>query len=74
MGGGGQSDSNIKMSGCVCWGSENEPILKDALGEKNIPILKGSSAYFIPILGCNIKLKCMIPEGHSQSIIFGLFW
>ena len=24
---------------------------------KNIPILKGSSAHFIPIIWCNIKLK-----------------
>ena len=28
--GGGGGDSNIKMPGCVCWGSENVPILKDA--------------------------------------------
>ena len=25
-------DSSIKMPECVCWGFENEPILKDALG------------------------------------------
>ena len=47
--GGGGGNSSIKMPGCVCWGSENVPILKDALGRKNIPILKGSSAYFILI-------------------------
>ena len=66
------SDSSINMPGCVCWGSENVPTLKDALGKKtkNIPILKGSSTYFIPILWCNIKLKCIIPKVHSQSIIF----
>ena len=69
-GGGGGVDSSIKMPGCVCWVSENVPILKDPLGKKNIPILNGSSAYFIPILWCNIKLKCIIPKGHSQSIIF----
>ena len=48
-GGGGGS---VKMPGCVCWGSENVPILKYVLVKKNIPILKGSSAYFIPILWC----------------------
>ena len=36
-----------EMPGCVCWGSENVPILKDAVGQKNIPILKGSSAHFL---------------------------
>ena len=37
------------------WGVENVPIMKDAFGQKNIPILKGSSVYFIPILYCIIK-------------------
>ena len=72
-GGGGGGDSSIKMPGCVCWGSQNVPILKGALGKKkniDLPILKGSSAYFIPILWCNIKLKYIIPKGHLQSIIF----
>ena len=55
-------DSSIKMPGYVCWGSENVPILNDALGKNKIPILKGSSAYFIPILWCNIKAKMY----HSQ--------
>ena len=64
-GGRGGDDSSIKMTECVCWGSENVPILKDALGENNLPILKGSSTYFIPILWCNIKLKCIIPKSHS---------
>ena len=35
--GGGGGDSNIKMHGCVCWGSENVPILRDALGNKTYP-------------------------------------
>ena len=58
-----------KMPRFVCWGSEIVHILKDALGKKNIPILRGSSAYFIPILWCNIRLKCIIPKCHLQSII-----
>ena len=33
-------------------------------------VLKGSSAYFIPILWCNVTLKCIIPKGHSRSVIF----
>ena len=57
-------DSGIKMPGCVCWGSENVPIMKDALGQKNIPILKGSLAHLIPILWCNIKLKFIIHKGN----------
>ena len=49
--GGGGGTASLKVGpGCVCWGSENVPILKDASGRKNIPILKGSPAYFIPIL------------------------
>ena len=31
-------DSSIKMPGCVCWGSANIPILKDALGKKHTHI------------------------------------
>ena len=27
-------DSSMEMPGCVCWGSENVPILKDALDKK----------------------------------------
>ena len=38
-------DSSIKMPRCVCWGSENVPVLKDALSKKNIPILKGFFTY-----------------------------
>ena len=34
-------DSNKKMPGCVCWGYENIPILKEALGKKKQRILKG---------------------------------
>ena len=58
------------MSGCVYWGSENIPIMKDALGKKNIPISKVSSSEIITILWCNIKLvklKCIIHKGYSQS-------
>ena len=49
----------------MCWGSENIPIMKDALGKKNIPILKGSSAHFMPILWNNIELECIIHNSHS---------
>ena len=48
---GGGVDLNIKIPGCVCWGSENVPILKDALGKKNIPILKGSLHTSYPYYG-----------------------
>ena len=34
--GGGGDDSSIEMPGCVCWGSENAPILKDASGKKKL--------------------------------------
>ena len=36
-GGGGRGKlqyENARMCVCVCWGSENVPILKDALGKK----------------------------------------
>ena len=48
-GGGGEATPVKEMPACVCWGSENVPILKDALDKKKkkMPILKGSSAYFI---------------------------
>ena len=48
--GGGGGGSSIKMPGFVYWGSENVPILKDVLGKNYIAILKGSSAYVVPIL------------------------
>ena len=35
--GGGGGDSSIKMPRCVCWGSKDVPILKDALGKKAYP-------------------------------------
>ena len=53
------------MLGCLCWGSENVPIMKDALGKQNIPILR-FSAHLIPILWY-IKLKCVI---HNPSLFF----
>ena len=31
-------DSGIKIPGCLCWGSEKVPILKDALGKKHTHI------------------------------------
>ena len=58
-GGGGQLQ--YKNAGMCVMGV----ILKDVFDiKKSTPILKGSSAYFIPILWCNIKLKCIIPKGH----------
>ena len=72
--GGGGVDLSIKMPGCVCWGSENVPILRDSLGKKKNTHIRGFSANFIPILWCNIKLKCINPKGHSQYIIFESFW
>ena len=39
------------MPGCVCWGSENAAILKDALGKKIIPILNGSPHTSYPYCG-----------------------
>ena len=45
----GGGDSSVEMPGCVCLGSENVPIMKDALGKKNIATMKGSSGHFIPI-------------------------
>ena len=33
-GGRGGADSSMKMPRCVCWWSENIPILKDVLGKK----------------------------------------
>ena len=47
--------------------------MKDALGKKNIPILKGSSAYLILILWCNVKLKCIIHKGNCQYLTFCSF-
>ena len=45
---GATPEGNAQM--CVCWGSENAPILKDAFGKKICAIFKGSYAHFIPIL------------------------
>ena len=47
-GGGGGGDSNIKMPGCVCWVSEN------------VPILNGTFAQFIPNFDGNIKMELLI--------------
>ena len=62
-------DSNIKMPGCACFGSESVPMLKV---KKTCPYWR-SSAHVIPILWCNIKLECIIPKCHSQSIILHKF-
>ena len=35
--GGGEGRLQYEMPGCVCWGSENVPIMKDALGQKTYP-------------------------------------
>ena len=42
------NNPQYEMPGCVCWGSENVPIMMDASGKKNIPILKESSATKYP--------------------------
>ena len=64
----------MKMPRCACWGSENESILKGTFGQKTYPcILKGSSAYSIPILWCNIKLKYIIPKVIHNPSSFDYF-
>ena len=50
------------MPGCVCWVSENASILNDTSSCKNIPILNGFSALFIPTFNGNIK-------GTQHSIV-----
>ena len=35
--GGGGGGLQYEMPRCVCWGSENAPIMKDALGKKIYP-------------------------------------
>ena len=52
-GGGGEGEERLqyKKPGCMCWGSENVPILKDALGQKTITILKGSMHTSYPYYG-----------------------
>ena len=36
----GEATAVYEMPRCVCWGSEIIPIMRDALGYINIPILK----------------------------------
>ena len=43
--GGGGGALHYEMPGCVYLGSENVPIMKDALGQISYPLLKGSSAH-----------------------------
>ena len=63
--GGGGGGLQYEMPGYLCWGSENVPIMKDTFyKKKKVPILKGSSAHFIPILWRNIKLKCISHKGY----------
>ena len=57
----------MKMPGCVCWGSGNVPIMKDALCQKTFPILKG---HLISILWCNIKLKSVIQKVIDNTSLF----
>ena len=47
------------MPGCVCWVSENVPILNDTFSYKNIPILNGTFAQFIPNFDSNIKMELL---------------
>ena len=57
---GGGGGLQYRMPECVCWGSENAPIMKDSVGKKYKKTLKGFSAHFIPISWSNIMLKCII--------------
>ena len=50
--GGGGGHSSIKIPGCVCWGSENVPILKDTLGTKKNTHIEG----FLCILHTHIMV------------------
>ena len=56
----------------VCVGGPKmHPLRKRPLvPKKDKPILKGSSAHFIPILSYNIKLKCIIHKGNSKPLTF----
>ena len=49
---GAGGDSSIKMLRCVCWGFENVPILKDALGKKKHTNIEG----FLGILHTHIMV------------------
>ena len=45
------------MPGCVCWGSENVPIMNDALGKKTKHnLLKGSYPDYGVILSKDVSL------------------
>ena len=55
---------------CVhCWRSKHVPIVKDAFGKKNTPILKVSSAHFISIICMEYyQLKCIFTKSiHNSS-------
>ena len=60
------------MLGCVCWGSQNGPILKDDFCQQ---IWRGSSAHTIPIswccIRCYIKLQCIIYKVIHNPLSFG---
>ena len=65
--GGGGDDSGMKcLDVCVCFGSENVPLMKDTFGKKNILILKVLSAHLIPISWYNIRLQCIIRNGNTS--------
>ena len=57
------------MPGCVCWGSENAPIMKDAFGGKKT-YWRDPPHTSYPYLWCNIKLKGIIHKGYSQTLTF----
>ena len=62
---GGGGDSCIKMPGCVCRGSENVPILKDALGKKKHTHIKGFLCIIHgAILSSNVSFRKVI---HNPS-------
>ena len=68
-------DSNIEMPGCLCWVSENVPILNDTLSCQNIPILNGTFAEFIPNFDGNIKMEILTYRYNLFPLIpyqFGL--
>ena len=60
---------HIQMPGCVCWVSENAPILNDTSSCKNIPILNGFSAQFIPNFKGNIKIQVLTYTYHLLLLI-----
>ena len=58
-----------KMPGCVCWISENIPILNDTFSCKNIPISNGTFPEFIPNFDGNIKMELLTYRYHLFPLI-----